>query len=45
MMHGVTMHRLGTTDEEKGWKELARWMRRLDRVREHGLYVAERRGA
>lgn len=43
MMHGGAMHRLGTTDEEEGWKEVARWMRRLDRVREHGLYAAERR--
>lgn len=43
MMHGGAMHRLGTTDENEGWKEVSRWMRRLDRVRELGLYVAERR--
>jgi hypothetical protein len=43
MMHGGAMHQLGTADEEEGWKEVSRWMRRLDRVREHGLYAAERR--
>jgi hypothetical protein len=43
MMHGGAMHRLGTSDEEEGWKEVFRWMRRLDRVRASDLYAAERR--
>lgn len=42
MMLAGAMHRLGTRDEEAGWKEVARWMKRLDRVREHGLYVSEK---
>jgi hypothetical protein len=43
MMHGGAMHRLGTTDEEQGWKEVARWMRRLDHARRNELHLAERR--
>ena len=42
MMLGGAMHRLGTTDETAGWKEVARWMERLDRAREHGLYAKEK---
>ena len=42
MMHGGAMNRLGTTDELAGWAEVRRWMRRLDRAREHGLYVTEK---
>jgi hypothetical protein len=42
MMLGGAMHRIGTTDEREGWEEVGRWMRRLDRVRENGLYVTER---
>jgi hypothetical protein len=42
MMLGGAMHRIGTTDENEGWEEVRRWMRRLDRVREHGLYVTEK---
>lgn len=42
MMLAGAMHRLGTTDEAAGWKEVRRWMHRLDRVRDHGLYVAEK---
>jgi hypothetical protein len=41
MMLGGAMHRVGTSDEKTGWEEVARWMLRLDRVREHGLYVTE----
>jgi hypothetical protein len=44
MMHAGAMHRLGTTDEELGWEEVGRWLDRLDRVRDHGLYVDERPG-
>lgn len=40
MMLGGAMHRLGTRDEAAGWQEVRRWMERLDRVREQGLYVA-----
>ena len=42
MMHAGAMHRLGTCDEAAGWREVGRWMNRLDRVREHGLYVTEK---
>ncbi len=42
MMHAGAMHRLGTRDEAAGWREVRRWLERLDRVREHGLYVAEK---
>jgi hypothetical protein len=42
MMLGGAMHRIGTTNENEGWEEVRRWMRRLDRVREHGLYVTEK---
>jgi len=42
MMLGGAMHRLGTRDEAAGWEEVKRWMQRLDRVREYGLYVAEK---
>lgn len=43
MMLAGAMHRLGTKDQEEGWDEVSRWLARLDRVRDHGLYVTERR--
>ena len=42
MMLGGAMYRIGTTDENKGWSEVSRWMSRLDRVREHGWYATEK---
>jgi hypothetical protein len=42
MMHGGAMDKLGVHDPVAGWDEVRRWMKRLDRVREHGLYVAEK---
>ena len=42
MMLGGAMHRIGTRDEAAGWQEVRRWMERLDRVRDQGLYVAEK---
>ena len=42
MMLAGAMHRLGTSDEAEGWKEVRRWMDRLTRAREHGLYVKEK---
>ncbi len=42
MMLAGAMHRLGTTDENEGWEEVGRWLERLDRVRDHGLYVREK---
>lgn len=39
MMLAGAMHRLGTKDEEVGWKEVRRWMSRLDRLHDHGLYT------
>ena len=42
MMLAGAMHRLGTRDEEAGWQEVARWMQRLDKAREHGLYATEK---
>lgn len=41
MMLAGAMHRIKTQDEDAGWEEVARWMQRLDRVREHDLYVSE----
>ena len=45
MMLAGAMDRLGTRDEEAGWQEVRRWMDRLDRVHDHGLYVAEKPAA
>lgn len=42
MMHGGAMDKLGTRDPVAGWEEVRRWMMRLDRAREHGLYVTEK---
>jgi len=42
MMLAGAMHRLGTSDEAAGWQEVRRWMKRLDRVRDHGLYVTDK---
>jgi hypothetical protein len=42
MMLGGAMHRLGTRDEAAGWAEVKRWLNRLDRVREHGLYLTQK---
>jgi hypothetical protein len=42
MMLGGAMHRLGTRDEAAGWSEVKRWMQRLDRLRELGLYATEK---
>jgi hypothetical protein len=44
MMLAGAMHRLGTEDEEAGWREVTRWMKRLDGVRRKDFYVAERTG-
>lgn len=44
VMHAGAMNRLGTTDELAGWEEVRRWMKRLDRAREHGLYVTVKPG-
>lgn len=41
MMLAGAMARVGTEDQATGWKEVRRWMERLDRVRDHGLYVTE----
>ena len=43
MMLAGAMHRLGTKIQEEGWEEASRWLARLDRVRDHGLHVTERR--
>ena len=45
MMLSGAMHRLGTSDEEAGWQEVRRWMERLDRTHDHGLYVREKPAA
>ena len=42
MMLAGAMDRLATRDEESGWQEVRRWMDRLDRVRDHGLYAARK---
>jgi len=42
MMLAGAMDRLGTEDEEVGWREVRRWMDRLDRVHDQGLYTREK---
>lgn len=42
MMLSGAMHRLGTTDTAVGWQEVRRWMTRLDRVHDYGIYTAEK---
>ena len=42
MMLAGAMDKLGTRDEALGWQEVKRWSERLDRVHEHGLYVASK---
>lgn len=42
MMLAGAMHRLNSRDEAAGWREVARWMDRLDRANEHGFYSAVR---
>ncbi len=38
IMLAGAMHALNTRDEAIGWKEVARWMDRLDRVSDAGFY-------
>ena len=45
MMLAGAMHKLGTRDENEGWREVARWVERLDRVHEHGRFVAQKPAA
>jgi hypothetical protein len=42
MMLAGAMHRLGTRDETAGWREVKRWMQRLDRARDSSLYATAR---
>ncbi len=42
MMLVGAMHRLGTRDEEAGWREVRRWMARLDKVYDHGFYQTQK---
>lgn len=42
MMLSGAMHRVKTQDPQEGWKEVNRWMKRLDAVREHQLYTTGR---
>ena len=42
MMLAGAMHKIGTSDEVEGWREVGRWMERLDRVHERGLYVTHK---
>lgn len=39
MMLSGAMHRVKTNAPKEGWEEVNRWMKRLDRVREHQLYT------
>jgi hypothetical protein len=41
MILSGAMHRLATQDVEQGWREVCRWMDRLDGAREHKFYVRE----
>lgn len=39
MMHAGAMARLGTQDEDLGWKEVRQRLTRLDHTRDYGFYV------
>ncbi|MCB1228436.1 MAG: hypothetical protein KDK99_21695 [Verrucomicrobiales bacterium] len=45
MMLAGAMHRIGTTDEDEGWREVRRWMHRLNRTHDHGFYSTQRPSA
>ena len=45
MMHAGAMDKIRTQDEAEGWQEVRRWMQRLDRVHDHGLYVTAKPAA
>lgn len=36
------MAKIGTNDKELGWQEVSKNMDRLDRIRDFGLYTAEK---
>ena len=40
MIHAAARDKLDTNDEAKGWRQVRRWMDRLDRVHDHGRYAA-----
>lgn len=42
MMLSGAMARLKTNDPDAGWAEVRRWMLRLDKVHDHGRYVADK---
>jgi hypothetical protein len=44
MMLAGAMHRRQTVDEEIGWEEVKRWMKRLDLSREYQLYTTDKPG-
>ncbi|MEO0416388.1 MAG: hypothetical protein AAF226_15690 [Verrucomicrobiota bacterium] len=39
MMHAGAMSRLKTDDEEAGWREVERWLDRLDYLRDSDFYT------
>lgn len=45
MMHAGAMDRIGGDDAEAGWREVRRWLERLDRARDHGFYTSHPRPA
>ena len=42
IMLAGAMAKIGTNDEELGWQEVSKNMDRLDRIRDFGLYTAEK---
>ena len=42
MMLAGAMSRLGTDDEVLGWREVSRWLKRLDAVHERGLHATSK---
>lgn len=40
MMLSGAMAKIQTTDTAEGWREVRRWMQRLDRARDHDLYTS-----
>ena len=43
MMLAGAMKKIGTSNESAGWREVGKWMEKLDRARDAQFYSSERR--
>ena len=41
MMLSGAMHKLQTRDENEGWQEVSRWIKRLEKAHDRDFYTAE----